>query len=179
MPIEFSTDLIRLGLSLTIATMPDLVIGPDDPRSRDVVLLLEAHLTFAHEHSPREDVHALDGEGLLAGDITFFSVREDGRLLGIGALKFLDATHAEIKSVHTAGAERRRGIGAAMVSHLIEEARARGFSRLSLETGSMDAFGPSRMLYESLGFVACPPFADYVLSPNSAFMTLDLNRSGD
>lgn len=157
--------------------MSNFVIERDDPRSRDVALLLEAHLDFAHEHSPREDVHALDVEGLLAGDISFFSVREEGRLLGTGALKRLDATHAEIKSVHTAQAERNRGIGKAMVRHLIEEARGRGFDRLSLETGSMEAFGPSRVLYASCGFVPCPPFADYRPSPNSRFMTLDLSRS--
>lgn len=102
---------------------------------------------------------------------------EDETLLGFGALKRLSADHGEVKSMHTVQAMRRRGAGSAMLRHLIAAARADGMSRLSLETGSWDYFQPAQALYRSHGFVECPPFADYVLDPNSVFMTLDLRGS--
>ena len=157
--------------------MAELVVGPDDPRADDVRALLEIHLAFGERHSPREDVHALDVTGLLADGVSFFSVREDGRLLGVGALRLIDESHAELKSMHTAEAARGRGVGRAMVEHLIAVARARGCRRVSLETGSMVAFAPARALYASVGFVPCEPFAGYRQSPNSTYMTLDLGTS--
>ena len=149
-------------------------ISVDDPRADDVRKLLATHLAFAHEHSPPEDVHALDVSGLLDPTVTFFSFRLNGQLLGVGALKRLDAHHAELKSMHTDAAARRRGIGRAMVDHLIGVASDRGFRRLSLETGTMAAFEPARSLYASMGFVPCEPFGAYVPSPNSICMTLSL-----
>jgi putative acetyltransferase len=150
-------------------------ISIDDPRSTDVRGLLERHLAFANEHSPPEDVHALDLNGLLDPAIAFFSFRLNGELLAVGALKQLDRHHAELKSMHTAAAARRRGIGRAMVDHLIGVARDRGFRQVSLETGTMAAFAPARALYEEAGFVPCRPFGVYRESPNSAFMTLFLH----
>ena len=150
------------------------LVGSDDPRVEDVQALLGAHLRFANEHSPPEDVHALDLDGLLVDSVSFFSIRQDGELLGIGALKRLDDSHAELKSMHTSETARGRGVGRAMVDHLIEVARARGCNRLSLETGSMLAFAPARTLYESAGFRQCEPFADYRRGPNSICMTLEL-----
>jgi putative acetyltransferase len=147
-------------------------ISVDDPRAHDVRQLLAAHLAFAHEHSPPEDVHALDVGDLLDPSVTFFSYRLEGRLLGVGALKRLDSFHAELKSMHTDVRARRRGVGRAMVDHLISAARARGFRRLSLETGTMSAFEPARALYAGVGFVPCGPFGTYIPSPNSTFMTL-------
>jgi len=144
----------------------------DDPRDKDVRELLERHLAFAKSHSPPEDVHALDIDRLLDPAITFFSFRLDGELLGVGALKQLDWRHAELKSMHTAQAARGRGIGRAMVDHLVGVARSRGVHRVSIETGSMPAFAPARALYTSAGFRPCGPFADYRPSPNSTFMTL-------
>jgi putative acetyltransferase len=149
-------------------------IGVDDPRAGDVVALLEVHLAFAHQHSPPEDVHALDIGGLIDPAVTFFSYREAGRLLAIGALRRIDAEHAEVKSMHTAGEARGRGIGRAMLVHLIGEARRCGYRRLSLETGTMAAFEPARALYASMGFVPCEPFASYFHSRNSTCMTLVL-----
>jgi putative acetyltransferase len=151
--------------------MARFMIAEDDPRSPDVMALLDAHLAFANEHSPREDVHALDVSGLLADDMTFYSIREDGELLGVGALKQLDPDHFELKSVHTAEPVRGRGIGRAMVDYLVGVAMTRGCKRVSLETGSMEAFAPSRALYLSAGFEPCEPFGQYRPSPNSAFMT--------
>ncbi|HVU72752.1 MAG TPA: GNAT family N-acetyltransferase [Mycobacteriales bacterium] len=150
-------------------------IAADDPRTPDVVALLERHLAFANEHSPPEDVHALDVGALLDPAITFCSARDGaGTLLGVGALKELDLTHGELKSMHTAAAARGRGVGRAMAKHLLRLARERGYERVSLETGTMAAFAPARTLYASLGFTVCPPFADYVESPNSVCMTLAL-----
>jgi putative acetyltransferase len=151
-----------------------VVIAIDDPRSADVYALLERHLGFAHEHTPIEDVHALDIDGLLDPAVTFFSARREGVLLGIGALKQLDADHGELKSMHTAAAARRQGVGRAMVEHLLGVARQRGYQRVSLETGTMAAFEPARSLYAALGFAACGPFDGYSPSPSSAFMTLTL-----
>lgn len=156
--------------------MVELVIGMDDPRSADVRGLLEAHLVFANRHGPPEDVHALDMVGLLAESVSFFSIREDGELVGVGALKHLDEGHAELKSIHTAEAVRGRGVGRAMVDHLVGVARGRGYTRVSLETGAMAAFAPSRALYASAGFETCEPFAQYRLSLNSVWMTLDLEQ---
>lgn len=149
-------------------------IAVDDPRAADVRDLLQRHLEFANRHSPRDDVHALDVDGLRHPSLTFFSARRHGVLLGIGALKHLDATHAEVKSMHTAREVRGRGVGRAMVAHLLAVAGERGVRRVSLETGSMDAFAPARALYSSLGFTECDPFGDYCASPNSTFMTLEL-----
>ena len=150
-------------------------ISPDDPRASDVRVLLERHLAFAYEHSPPDDVHALDLSGLLDADVSFFSFRRNGELLGVGALKMLDACHAELKSMHTAEAARGRGIGRAMVEHLLAVARARGMRRVSIETGAMAVFAPARSLYAHAGFEPCAPFGDYVQSPNSTCMTLWLD----
>ena len=149
-------------------------ITADDPRADDVSELLERHLAFAHANTPPEGVHALDVDGLLDPAVTFFSFRRDGELLGVGALKQLDRHHAELKSMHTAQAARGRGVGRAMLGHLIGVARERGCRRVSLETGSMDAFAPARSLYASAGFTPCGPFGDYSPSRSSTFMTLSL-----
>jgi putative acetyltransferase len=151
------------------------LIDVDDPRREDVSALLLEHLTFARAVTPPEGVFALDLGGLRDPAITFFSLREDGALLGVGALKQLDPAHAEIKSMHTAAAARGRGVARAMVDHLLAVAAARGVRRVSLETGTQAAFTPARALYASAGFVPCGPFADYPESDTSAFMTLALD----
>ena len=150
-------------------------ITPDDPRRDDVRVLLEGHLAFADAHSPAEDVHALDLDGLLDPAVTFFAARCDGRLLGVGALRVLDVGHAELKSMHTAAAERGQGVGRSMVRHLLAVARQRGLRRVSLETGTVPAFAPARSLYASEGFTSCGPFGSYRESANSTFMTMLLS----
>jgi putative acetyltransferase len=154
--------------------VPDGEIAIDDPRSADIRELLQRHLTFAHTHTPPRDVHALDIDGLLDPAVTFYSCRLDGQLLAVGALKQLDPRHGEVKSMHTAAAARERGVGRAMLHHLIAVARDRGYLRISLETGTMEAFTPARSLYASAGFQPCGPFADYQPSPSNTFMTLSL-----
>lgn len=146
----------------------------DDPARPDVSRLLEEHLRSMYELSPPESVHALDASQLKTPDITFWSIREGNTLLGCGALKALSPAHGEIKSMRTTEAMRRRGAGRAMLAHIVQEARARGYTRLSLETGTADAFMPARTLYERMGFRYCGPFADYVADPYSVFMTIDL-----
>ena len=104
--------------------------------------------------------------------MTFCGVREKGVVLGVGALRQIDTGHAEIKSMHTALAARGRGVGLAMLQHLVQMARNRGCARVSLETGTMPAFDPARRLYERFGFAICEPFADYTDNDFSVCMTL-------
>jgi putative acetyltransferase len=147
-------------------------VAADDPLTADVQELLRRHLEFAHATTPPEGVHALGTDGLLDSAVTFFSLRRDGELIAIGALKELAARHGEVKSMHTAAAARGSGAGRAMLEHIIGVAAERGYERLSLETGSMAAFAPARALYASAGFTLCGPFAAYRPSPTSTFMTL-------
>jgi len=147
--------------------------GLDDPR---VVELLRAHLTRARAETAPGSAHALDLSGLRSPDITFWSAWDGDTLAGVGALKRLSDEHGEVKSMHTAESMRRRGVGAAMLRHIIEAARARGMTRVSLETGSWPYFEPARALYARHGFVECGPFGDYRADPNSVFMTLGLRR---
>lgn len=155
----------------------DELIAIDDPRKADVQALLERHLRFTRGQTPPEHSFALDVSGLLDPAITVFGFRTGGSLLGIGAIKRLDPFHAEIKSMHTAEAARGRGIGRAMLTHLLGIAHAQGFRQVSLETGTTDGFAPARALYHSAGFVLCGPFADYEPSEHNVFMTLVLSES--
>jgi putative acetyltransferase len=127
-----------------------------------------------YELSPPESVHALNLEKLRKPEITFWTAWEGSQLLGCGALKELDSKHGEVKSMRTPKALRRKGAGRAILARAIEVARARGYERLSLETGTVDAFQPAQRLYESFGFAYCGPFGDYAEDPNSVFMTLHL-----
>ena len=155
-------------------------IREDDLRGADIVALLQAHLDDMHRHSPPESVHALDLDALRRPEITFWTMRDDrGALMGCGALKQLDAAHGEIKSMRTAAAHLRKGVAATLLRHVLRTARARGYRRLSLETGAPEAFAPARALYARFGFAECGPFADYAEDPWSVFMTLELQGSDD
>lgn len=146
-------------------------IRVDDLRGPQIRALLEEHLAQMHAESPPESVHALDLEQLRRPEITFWTAWDEGLLLGCGALKRLDATHGEIKSMRTPAALRRRGAARALLAHIIEAAREQGLRRLSLETGTQTSFEPARALYASFGFEATGPFADYALDPYSCFMS--------
>src|SRR6185436_20107129 len=143
--------------------MENLQIKLDDLTAPDVADLLADHLREMNQHSPPESVHALDLEDLKRPEITFWTIWSGDELVGCGALKELDARHAEIKSMRTAPAFRGKGAGKLMLRYILDEARSRGYRRLSLETGSMAAFEPARRLYESHGFSYCGPFETYVL----------------
>src|SRR4249919_3418736 len=140
----------------------DMEIRVDDLRGPEVARLLQEHLQDMALHSPPESIHALDLEALRRPDITFWTVWEDGELLGCGAIKELDARHGEIKSMRTAIAHRRKGVGVRLLQHILDEADRRGYERLSLETGAMAAFAPAHALYARFGFTHCGPFASYV-----------------
>lgn len=159
-----------------MTTQPAPTIATDDPRAPDVLALLTRHLELMHAQSDPEDVHALDVDGLRAPHVTFLSAREGagGSLLGVGALAEIAPGHGEVKSMHVAADARRRGIAAALLDHVVALAAARGYARVSLETGTQDGFAAARALYVRAGFVTCPPFGSYRPSPASAFFTLDL-----
>jgi putative acetyltransferase len=147
----------------------------DDPRRLDVMALLERHLAFSQSETPPEHSFALDVSGLLDPAITFFSYRDaDGGLLGVGALKRLDDSAGELKSMHTAAEARGRGVGRAVLSHIIEVARDRGLARLYLETGTTAGFTAARHLYATAGFVPCGTFGGYPVTDDNTFMTLAL-----
>ena len=150
-------------------------IETDDLTRPEVLALLDEHLSNMYEISPPESVHALDVSKLKGPDITFWSVwDDDGRLLGCGALKELSPAHGEVKSMRTPAARRRAGAGRAVLAHILAVARERRYERLSLETGSSDAFRAAQQLYESVGFTRCGPFGSYREDPHSVFMTLEL-----
>ena len=148
-----------------------LRIERDDLSRTEVHALLQEHLDDMRAWSPPESVHALDLARLRAPDITFWTAWDGDTLAGCGALKMLDASHGEIKSMRTPKRLRRRGAGRALLAHIMDEARHRGLARLSLETGSVAGFAPALQLYESFGFARCGPFGDYREDPFSVFMT--------
>lgn len=148
----------------------------DDLSSPEIIGLLREHLHSMTLHSPPESIHALDVEGLRKPEITFWSAWDGTELMGCGAIKELDPEHGEIKSMRTASTHLRKGVAAALMRHILDEARRRSYQRLSLETGSMEAFAPARRLYASFGFEECAPFGDYVEDPYSTFMTRELGK---
>lgn len=149
-------------------------IKVDDLTGSKVAELITEHLQAMTLHSPPESIHALNLDELRKPEITFWSIWDGDDLAGCGALKELDSQHGEIKSMRTATSYLRKGIAKRMLQHIIDEAKRRGYHRLSLETGSMEAFEPARRLYASFGFRYCKPFSEYTEDPNSVFMTIEL-----
>lgn len=144
----------------------------DDLTGTAVEKLLMDHLQSMALHSPPESRHALDLDRLRKEDITFWSAWEGNDLVGCCALKELNSQHGEIKSMKTSSLHLRKGIAKQLLQHIIEEAKRRGYQRLSLETGSMDVFKPARSLYTSMGFQYSKPFSKYIADPNSVFMEM-------
>ena len=155
-----------------------LRIIEDDLSGPQIAALLRLHLDEMRLWSPPQSVHAMPIERLRAPDVTFYSAwaeTGDGMdLAGCGALKQISDRHGELKSMRAHPAYRGTGVGRAILDHLLAEARARGYSRVSLETGRPEAFLPARRLYEANGFSQCPPFADYVADDFSICMTRTL-----
>ncbi|TYR73636.1 GNAT family N-acetyltransferase [Rossellomorea vietnamensis] len=149
-------------------------IKVDDLTGDAIQELIRDHLRNMEMHSPAESRHALDLEGLRKPEVTFWSAWEGGVLVGCGALKEMDSRHGEIKSMKTSPFHLRKGVSRGLLLYIMDEAKKRGYIRLSLETGSMMAFEPARKLYESFGFHYCGPFGGYMEDPNSLFMTKEL-----
>ena len=143
----------------------------DTPEFAD---LIDTHAALMLSLSPPGSCHFLPMDGLKRPDVTVWEMRDGDTLVGCGALQELSADHGEVKSMHTLAHCRGAGLGRKMLEHVIATARARGYTRLSLETGSMDGIKPSRTLYAKFGFEVCPPFGSYVEDPNSVFMTRTL-----
>lgn len=150
---------------------PALVIRRDSPLAADVRPLLQRHVDLMWATSPPESVHVLNPEALAVPGVAFFTLRTGETVLGMGAISRIDATHAEIKSMHVVAEARGRGLARVLLDHLLAEAQALGYARLSLETGVEPAFAPARALYAGAGFDECPPFEGYTPDPNSVFMT--------
>lgn len=148
--------------------------GLDDPRVQG---LLAHHFTSARAETAPGSAQALDLSGLKSPDIHFWSAWDGDCVVATGALKRLTNSHGEVKSMHTDESHRRRGVGSAMLRHIIADACTKGLSRLSLETGSWPYFNAACELYSRHGFVECPPFGSYVADPNSIFMTLELEKN--
>ncbi|MCX2926969.1 GNAT family N-acetyltransferase [Streptomyces sp. NEAU-W12] len=146
----------------------------DDLSGPEIAAFLEEHVRQMRSITPPESKHALDLDALRKPGITFWSVIDVDTLVGCGAIKRLDAGHAELKSMRTTPTRKRSGIASLLLRHILTEAERAGFTRLSLETGSADFFLPARNLYEKFGFAPCEPFADYRPDPSSTFMTRTL-----
>ncbi len=151
-----------------------LEFNVEDPTSTDVLEVLAAHLAFARETTPAEHVHALDASGVSGPMITLYGARENGVLMGIGALRELDAAHGELKSMHVLQAARGQGVGRAVLAYLLSVAEARGYTRVSLETGTHEGFNAARAMYTRMGFTMCPPFGDYAPHAGNTFMSIEL-----
>ncbi|HRI86762.1 MAG TPA: GNAT family N-acetyltransferase [Candidatus Hydrogenedentes bacterium] len=151
-----------------------MIIRIDDLNGSEIAAFLNEHLMEMKSISPPESVHALDLEALRRPEITFWTVWDENTLVGSGALKELNVEHGEIKSMRTAAAFKKKGVASMLLTHILAEARNRGYRRLSLETGSMPFFEPARMLYSKFGFSICAPFSNYREDANSIFMTIEL-----
>ena len=145
--------------------------GLDDPQ---VLAMLKLHFDTNVSVTPKGSAHVFDVSRLKSPDISFWSAWEGETLMGVGALKRMSANEGEIKSMHTLKTARRSGVGSALLSHIMGEAKGMGLSRLLLETGSFDFFAPARALYARHGFAECPPFEGYKPDPNSTFMARDI-----
>ena len=157
-----------------MTTASETAISVDDPRRPEVRALLERHLGFCRSETPPEHSFALDVDGLLDPKVTLVSFRDGDAVLGVAAIKELDAGHAEVKSMHTAAEARGRGVGRALLGHLLDTARARGYRRVSLETGTTPGFAAARALYEDAGFPPAGPFGGYPLTGDNTFYSLAL-----
>lgn len=146
----------------------------DDLSGEPTQALVRLHLAGMHANSPVCSVHALDLDKLRQPGVTFWSGWSGDTIVCMGALKHLDATNGEIKSMRVADAFLGTGAGRAMLEHIVAEAGKAGITTLWLETGSTEAFTPAIKLYESAGFAICGPFASYTLDPFSVFMKRDL-----
>ena len=150
-------------------------VREDDLSGNLTLRLLALHLAWMHANSPPDSVYALDLSGLKAPGITVWSVWKGDEVVGIGALKELGNGSGEVKSMRTHPNHLRRGVAAFLLDHILAEAKARGLTRLSLETGSGPAFEPALALYRKYGFGDGEAFSDYQPSAFNRFLHLQLS----
>ena len=173
MPDPLMPDSLMSDPPMPGPSMPELVLA--DPRDASFDLLMARHKAAMHADTPPESIHMLDRDALAVAGIAFFALRDGSGTPGMGALKRIDATHAEIKSMHILAEARGRGLAQVLLAGLIAQAKAAGYARVSLETGAQPGFAPARRLYLAAGFTDCLPFADYGPDPYSVFMTRALD----
>ena len=162
---------LETGLLQQYSYSVEILVAIEESLTDELAQVLQAHWLFCTSSTPIEHVYALDASKLFTPDITVFGARIDGELVGVGAIRRLNEHHAELKSMHTLAESRGHGIGKAMVAHIEEFAKSNGVDRMSLETGTNEAFRPARELYKSLGYESCDAFGDYVLSEDNMCMT--------
>jgi putative acetyltransferase len=148
----------------------------DDITRPEVLALLEEHLSNMHELSPPDQIFAFDASKLRDPGVAFWTAWEEETLVGCAALKELSLTQGEVKSMRTPASRRRQGAGRALINHIVQVSRERGYRELFLETGRHPAFKPAQALYRSVGFRECGPFGSYTENGNSIFMSLQLNE---
>ena len=153
---------------------PELTLARESPLGADLGLLMQRHTADMHADTPPESIHMMDAGQLAVPEVSFYVMRDAGQPVAMGAFKRIEATHAEIKSMHVLIEYRGQGLSRLMLGHLVAEAQAAGITRLSLETGAQALFAPARLLYAKAGFTECPPFEGYKLDPMSIFMTRSL-----
>ncbi|MEO9874848.1 MAG: GNAT family N-acetyltransferase [Anderseniella sp.] len=149
-------------------------IRVDDLSGPEIAGLLKGHLDHMATLSPPDTVHTLDLESLRVPEVTFWTMWDGSNLLGCGALKELDSSFAEIKSMRTAPEHRGKGVAEQLVGHILDVARQRGYQRISLETGTHADFQPAHRLYKRFGFDYGDAFADYAVTEHNVCMTLEL-----
>lgn len=154
--------------------MGEYRIIADDLTGDEVIALLEMHLSEMHRWSPACKIHAMPVERLRQPDVAFFSAWDGDKLAAVGALKHIDDTRGELKSMRASREYRGKGAGKAILMHLIDEARRRGYTWLGLETGRPEPFQAAHMLYEHNGFTECEPFGDYISDEFSLCMSRSL-----
>ena len=155
-------------------TKAQFSITRESPLGPDLALLMARHTADMHADTPPESIHMMDAGELAEPEIAFYVLRGGGKPVGMGAFKRMDDRHGEIKSMHVLSEHRGQGLSRLMLDHLMAEAGRAGLDRLSLETGAQAMFAPARRLYLSAGFADCLPFGDYVLDPNSVYLTRTL-----
>ena len=154
----------------------NLEIKIDDLQGQQIAIFLQEHIEEMRSVSPPESKHALDLDGLRKNEITFWSAWLDSSLVGCAAVKELSKTQVELKSMRVSASKRGKGIAEKILKHIISICEVRGYTTISLETGSMQHFIPARKLYAKHGFITCEPFSDYKEDPNSVFMSLNLSK---
>lgn len=168
--------MVKIGWTLysQSETEMNLKITVDDLSSPEIANFLAEHIREMKAVSPPESKHALDLEGLRKPEVTFWTVWDGSSLIGCGAIKELNINHAEVKSMRTKVSYRGKGVASILLQHILQEAKLRGYHRISLETGSMPFFEPAHNLYKKYGFENCAPFSTYQEDPNSVFLTKEL-----